>query len=415
MSAANAKQTYLWKDLMVAGAAFVCSVLLGFGLWYFWPPGPRQTLVSSHEFSWPRFSPDGRTILGTRSDPDETTCTVAIWDVQSGRELKRFQSESMRGATIRFIDNNQLSFVDENGLLVVHDIDTGAERNTGLRNLIGAPYLAASRKNDMFAAAGKHQTIGLWSTSKGEASELAPIGENTGVSSICFSADGKSLGVARKIRRDHGTTRPNVSWISLETWDVEKKTLLRRYQTQKVVHVFSTRLSQGHVVAQDGDGKVTFWAPDYAGDQVLRAQAQWQPRTDRGDARTVNCIEFSPDGDRLAVRVARVPDCGSIWVSLSKFFAGRPQQSEDLEVVILDVAAAEEWAVLPGCRWGSFSPDGQLFAAVGADDTLAVWDLPPRKPAWGWFALAAMAPSILVIGIQWFVHRRNKAASRLPT
>jgi hypothetical protein len=79
-----------------------------------------------------------------------------------------------------------------------------------------------------------------------------------------------------------------------------------------------------------------------------------------------------------------------------------------------EIATRREIARFDAEDAAAFSPHGKLLAVRPDDDTLQIWDIPPRKPL-GWFLGLAGLLFLLTLGGFWRQARRRKRKAALAT
>ncbi len=85
----------------------------------------------------------------------------------------------------------------------------------------------------------------------------------------------------------------------------------------------------------------------------------------------------------------------------------RPQRLKGYQVEVWDVLRDREMIVLPAKEDITFSADGKFLAIQPDENTIQIWDIPPRKPL-GWFlAVTAAASMIYALSIRWCARRMH--------
>jgi WD40 repeat protein len=119
---------------------------------------------------------------------------------------------------------------------------------------------------------------------------------------------------------------------------------------------------------------------------------------------------LSPDNNLLAVFA---------WQNLRE---RRPNVLEWLRVVkppdrwatlkLHDVRDGREIAAFPKGNAACFAPDGQTLLVLSDDQTLQVWDIPPRPPWWRIGGVGALAGAVVLLGGK--LCRRRDGAVKSP-
>ena len=80
---------------------------------------------------------------------------------------------------------------------------------------------------------------------------------------------------------------------------------------------------------------------------------------------------------------------------------------EGTAVKLLDVASGREVAMIPKGTIPKCSPDGRRFAIREKDGTIAIWDMPPRKPLGLYLGLSGPLVALVVGAGLWRRFRRR--------
>ncbi len=259
---------------------------------------------------WPRgdfaFSPDGgRLAAPTRRNP----AVVGIWDVALGRPVAALQGSGGPVTAIAFRPDAQA-------------LATAASGGPN-----GRPIVT------------------IWHLSSGRPIRTFEVGPDR-VETLAFSGDG------RRLAAGGGSRRSNSGWVA--AWEAESGAALGTLD--RVGLVMSLAFHPDGVVlavAEYGESKVHLW--DLAAGT----------RITKPGPGSVSCVEFTPDGKRLAAL------------------------GYDGNVHLTDARTGEEVLVLrttgPPAGGGgftprlAFSPDGSRIVANTVDNLLNVWDLGPAS------------------------------------
>lgn len=352
----------------------------------FWPmpdgmPGPaarttREIQSVSRRIEAIAFTPDGKRMLA-----GDTSGTLSVWDLQSGRRLPDVTTQSGQVTAIA---------VASDGETVVAAWDTGIAR---VWNLASPTALCETLHLDRHQRAletrpgtrqllvvSEHDTAALWDVP--DPSRLTPVLSKQHVTSVAFSADGERAMIAHgKTARLHNARTGEViegiqalrhndrltqvafrsdGLVALTAgfdgiarlWNVRDGTargheMDHRTRTGATTPIPVAAFSPtGRVVVTgDGRGVIRLWNGD-TGEPL--------PFTEKPSGTLVVSISFSPSGDRFAAGRAD----GSI--ELYDVKSGR-----------LPCPARHADAV----RDVSFSPDGLLLLSAGNDDVARFWNL----------------------------------------
>jgi WD40 repeat protein/mono/diheme cytochrome c family protein len=275
------------------------------------------------------FSPDGARVLLASADK-----SIRLWDVDRGRELRRFVGHTASVWCVAFSSDGEHALsggADQSVRL--WDVETGRElrRLDGHTGLVTA--VAFSPDGRRALSAGYDHGVYLWDLATGQ-----PLRSFTGrvryINALVFSPDGQRALIAAE--------------KAIHYWDLGTGKELARLDG----HTRSVT-----AVALAPDGKQALSASD---DQTLRlwdlASAK-SVRVFAGHGSPVKSLAVSPDGKRAlsgsADRTARLWDVES----------GRELRHFDGQSDTLVGVA--------------FSPDGRYAISVGRDSAVRVWDLRP--------------------------------------
>jgi WD40 repeat protein len=337
------------------------------------------------------FSPDGLRLGSGALDK-----TVRVWDVSTGREVRRLQGHKPPVRCVAFSSNGEvLASGAEDSTIKLWDVSTEREICT-LEGHAGSVVSVAFSPDDSLLASGSSDTtVKMWDLSAGR--ELRTLhGHTSSVPSVAFSPDGSllvSAGWADRTARvwdvatgweirtlgGHAGAVASVAFsadgemIASGVWESDS---YRGYVGEAVV-VWSAldgtalaRLEASHFsrvrsVAFGQDGMTLAWAEasanvgmwDTASSHVL----YWS-QLRIGHADPVWAVAFSPDGTLLASG------------------PGNMQKTQDPSLILWDIATGREIRRLEGSSCSTlalaFSPNGRLLASGSWTDTRArVWDV----------------------------------------
>jgi dipeptidyl aminopeptidase/acylaminoacyl peptidase len=282
--------------------------------------------------------PDGKTLVTAGSDR-----TVRLWDVGTGRQVRRYEGRQSRGKAFA---------VSPDGRMVATGGDASdktirlMEARTGkpvreIKGHDGAVHTLAFRPDGKeLLSAGKDKTVRVWDAAAGR--ELRRLAKHDEVVFwFAFSPDGKTLATCA----DTGAVR---------LWDYATGRELHSLQGQRYWAESAAFSPDGRRLAS-GAGSVThLW--DVGSGQLVRTFPQQGP---------IYYVTFSADGRTLAVA------------------------SGDRLVRLWEVETGQERARLEGHRGAVaavlFTPDGKTLISGSSDGTALVWDLAGSR----WAALTA--------------------------
>jgi RNA polymerase sigma factor (sigma-70 family) len=147
------------------------------------------------------FHPDGKTLASGGQDN-----TVRLWEIATGKELRRFTAVRGQGSRMCWVssiafssDGKFLAAGTMNGLgeVVIWELATGKESRPLRQGRAGVVSIAFSPKDKVLAAGTQDGLIHLWDT--GTTKLLRQLkGHQNQIESIAFSEDGKTLASASR-------------------------------------------------------------------------------------------------------------------------------------------------------------------------------------------------------------------------
>ncbi len=297
------------------------------------------------------FAPDGKR-LATQDEKGE----IHLWEVQTGKQYRRFQGE------IRFLDFTMgmrvigagFAFSPDGKALAARGPDKAIhlwETATGkeLRKFKGEPEdlapLAFSRDGQLLATYTE-KLIRLWDVETGK-EKTRLRGHESSASAPTFSADGKTFSVL-------APTPGQIYQVTAYVWDIAAAKLLHKWDLP-LNPVFACCLSPDGTKALAGGGGYDMRLFDLANGKEIRRLS--------GPSNTFFAAAFAPDGKTIAA-------------------AG-----ENRALLLWDAATGEPEAAFVGHQGVvhsiALSPDDKLLASVASDDGILLWDLAAARPLSG--------------------------------
>jgi WD40 repeat protein len=315
----------------------------------------------------------GRTEARVRTDPfgqaqpPASAAEIRLWPLSATSEkLILTGHKEWVNAVACSPDGTALASAGEDKTVRLWDLASGKERAV-LQGHTGAVWAVAySPDGKTVASAGEDKTIRLWDAAAGRPGAVLS-GHAAYVSSLAFSPDGKTLA--------SGSADQTV-----RLWDVAGAKEARVLKGHADI-VFAVAFSRDGRTLASGGGVGVIGQPAGArsgrvntpGSGAAASPGEvrlWDPATGReravlrGQASSVRCLAFSPDGSTLA--------------SGSGVAGGQQGEWVGNELRLWDVAAGRARAVLPqpgAPVWSvAFSPDGRSLASGGGDGAVRLRD-----------------------------------------
>ena len=270
------------------------------------------------------FSPDGQWVLSGGWDK-----TLVLWDVATGREIRRFSDHSADVRSVAFSPDGQLVLSgSRNGTVRLWDVATGKE----VRKFSGYTPFAFLSDGKSVLSASQDETLRLWDVATGQ--EVKRFrGHSERITSVAVSSDGR-----------WALSGNGDGIISL--WDVASGQEVERFRGHS---------EEVQSVAFSPDGR---WMVSGSSDKTVRL---WDVATGqevkrfRGHSKKVTSVAVSPDGR---------------WVVSGSF---------DKTLELWDVATGQEVKRFGGhseeVQSVAFSPDGRWVLSGAWDKTVRLWDV----------------------------------------
>ncbi|MBX7221543.1 MAG: protein kinase [Blastocatellia bacterium] len=274
------------------------------------------------------FSPSGAQVLSASQDT-----TLILWDVRSGREIRRFSTMTRHTYSVECAtfspDGNQVLSGSRDGTVRLWDANSGQElaRLTGHTGVVHDVTYTPDGRFALSSSGDK--TVRLWDVETGK-EQRRLVGHQNSVMSVVVSPDGK-----RVLTGGHDDTA--------RLWDLENGQELRVFRQWGGVWSLFFFPDGRRAASGSSDKTIHLWDVE---------TGQGLPRIE-GHTDAVTSIALLPDGLHLL------------------------SGSSDTTLKLWEIASGEALYSFEGHKYGvtsiSLSPDGRLGASSSWDKTVRIW------------------------------------------
>jgi RNA polymerase sigma factor (sigma-70 family) len=303
------------------------------------------------------YAPDSKTVLSISGESYASarklysSTWIAVWDVHSGKRLRRFGGEHELSCAALSPDHKLAATAGYRGPIILWDVAAGRKARQIEAAGSGVEALAFSPDGQVLASVGPGQPTRLWRVDTGQV--LRQLHDQaTDASAVAFSLDRKLLATGGKQGR-------------VQLWEADTGRLVRDwaegYADQIRALVFSP------------DSQLLACCPE--NNKIIRVR---QVSTNKEVHRfavtsATGCLAFAPDGSTLAAGAFLPHRCGIRQWDLRSGKERRPLAGHFFRVESL-----------------AYSADGRRLVSGGVDNAIRLWDpvtgaeLSPTSDPFSW-------------------------------
>jgi WD40 repeat protein len=343
-------------------------------------------------------------------------CTVRVWDMSTGKQIRIFQGHQKRelgyGVTALAVrgDGRQVASGSDDGAMRLWDLNAIDEHRALTEATDSLWTVAYSPDGQRLATAGSDRSIRVYNTETFKVETVLSAGAKSPITSLAFFPDSNRLAAAggdrqvdvwdiaksKRIKELAGhesailavAVADNGHWIVSGSADrtVRAFTL----ESDKPLWTWAGRSAVCAVAIQKGSRVVAVGSAD--GTLVTLDTSGATPRevtTVPAHVSGIACLAFSPNGERLAsvggdgaLRIWTASENGNL-LPLTKFEGQLKAPVGGTSSPLTGVA---------------FAPDNRYVATVGADSIVRIWDLEAKGESRGfrghtdWATAVAFSP-----------------------